>query len=323
MATYRTLKISTLEDDRPASLSDSAWRLWVSMLLMVDDHGNCRASAGYLAGRVWWRHSESPNVSELLIELVDKGSIQLYDVKGQRYAHLNNFAKHQSLKYIGKSAVPGPEKDLDMRELPGSSPSESEKRREELDLSREEQSLTRSEPGDFPHGEDDGFPLTSDSPRGRSAELAESDADSESTTDSRPLADSEGSTAGDAGLDQATATEVAQLALQHPTKPHGGFDFEAIYRAYPRKVGKKKGLEKLRRTVKTAVQFEHLGIAVANYAAAMESKGTAPEFVKQFDTFSGCWEDWVVVEKDAAGSGVKGLNRRNILGKNNLDMDSF
>ena len=49
----RTIKPELLEDEVASSLSDSAWRLFVSSWLLADDHGNFRAGRRYLAASVW------------------------------------------------------------------------------------------------------------------------------------------------------------------------------------------------------------------------------------------------------------------------------
>lgn len=43
MARIRTLKPEILEDARTAGLSDAAFRLFVAMIVLADDHGNLRA----------------------------------------------------------------------------------------------------------------------------------------------------------------------------------------------------------------------------------------------------------------------------------------
>lgn len=102
----RSIKPEIIEDERPASLSDSAWRLWVSMWLVADDHGNCRASVEYLRGKIWWAHTTSPDVEALLRELAKAGSIVRYIVRGQQYAHVERWEKHQRIDNAGTPRVP-------------------------------------------------------------------------------------------------------------------------------------------------------------------------------------------------------------------------
>lgn len=72
---------------------------------------------------------------------------------------------------------------------------------------------------------------------------------------------------------------------------HVNLDFEHVYENYPRKLGKKRGLERLKKKIKTAEQFENLLKAVDNYAA--HCKTLDPQYIKHFSTFVNEWEDWV------------------------------
>jgi hypothetical protein len=83
--------------------------------------------------------------------------------------------------------------------------------------------------------------------------------------------------------------------------PVGGkvaYDFESIYRQYPKRLGdqgKKKGLEYCQRHLATDEKFAALETAVKNYAdhCNQENK-TGTSYVKQFVTFvrSGAWEEF-------------------------------
>ena len=66
------------------------------------------------------------------------------------------------------------------------------------------------------------------------------------------------------------------------------FDFEAVYALYPRKEGRKKGLQRCRSQIKTREKYDALLRAVKNYSA----KVTDPQYLKHFDSFMGCWEDY-------------------------------
>lgn len=50
----RTLKPEMLEDAIIAELSDTAFRLFVGMILLADDAGRLRADSRYLAGQIFW-----------------------------------------------------------------------------------------------------------------------------------------------------------------------------------------------------------------------------------------------------------------------------
>jgi len=71
------------------------------------------------------------------------------------------------------------------------------------------------------------------------------------------------------------------------------FDFERVYAQYPRKQGRKRGLELCRSQIKTQQQYDRLLLAVQNYAAEIKRENTAQKYVKHFKTFMGCWEDHV------------------------------
>lgn len=73
-------------------------------------------------------------------------------------------------------------------------------------------------------------------------------------------------------------------------------DFELIYAMYPRKEGKKKGVEKLKREVTTREKYAQLEIATNNYA--IKCKDTELKFMLNFYTFSGRWEDYVELQKN-------------------------
>lgn len=73
------------------------------------------------------------------------------------------------------------------------------------------------------------------------------------------------------------------------TRPN--FDLAEIYDLYPRKEGKQKGLEKLKKTITTVEEFYRCKKAVENYASSRA--GEDPNFTKHFSTWSSCWEDYV------------------------------
>lgn len=231
----RSIKPETLEDDRPASLSDSAWRLWVSMWLIADDHGNCRANASYLAGQVWWAHATKPDVDVLLDELESKGSIRRYIVRGQEYAHVERWEKHQRIDNAGKARVPTPE-ESDSCESPR--------------IAAIRGSDLRS-PTPTPKG----IPIPNTIP------------------------------------DSPPAQPVEPVRLTLVDAPKFEPDLEAAYAKYPRKEGKKKGFQRLRKQLTTREKYDAFVRAVENYAASRAAED--PHYTKHFDSFTSCWEDYV------------------------------
>ncbi len=102
----RTIKPELLDDERAAELSDAAWRLFVSSWLLADDHGNFRAGGKYLAAQVW--QDTSRDADGPLAELARSGRVELYEVDGQRYAHIPTWRRHQRIDNAGKPRVPVP-----------------------------------------------------------------------------------------------------------------------------------------------------------------------------------------------------------------------
>lgn len=103
----RSIKPEVLDDEQAAALSDEAWRLWLSTWLLADDHGNCRAGDKYLAALVWQDTSRSKRIPAVLRELQKSRRLVVYDNNGERYAHINNWKKHQRIDNAGKPRVPG------------------------------------------------------------------------------------------------------------------------------------------------------------------------------------------------------------------------
>ena len=71
------------------------------------------------------------------------------------------------------------------------------------------------------------------------------------------------------------------------------FDFDALYQKYPKKLGKKRGLDICSRQIKIRDDYELLKTAIENYKKHCEANETEFRFIKQFDTFMGSWRDWL------------------------------
>jgi hypothetical protein len=112
----RTLKPEILDDEKVAPLSDTAFRLFTSLVILADDHGNARADVRWLQGQIWWAHGESPNVLLALVELCRGSLIDVYAVRGGTYVHLRGWEKHQRIDNAGKNRVPLP-KDPDAQAI--------------------------------------------------------------------------------------------------------------------------------------------------------------------------------------------------------------
>jgi hypothetical protein len=109
----RTLKPEMLEDAVVAGLSDGAFRLFVSMILMADDYGNFHAHPRQLAGKAFWddacpSRDSREGVATMLETLANASLLVRYRVRGQEYAHLAGWEKHQRVDRPGKPRVPKP-----------------------------------------------------------------------------------------------------------------------------------------------------------------------------------------------------------------------
>lgn len=106
MARIRTLKPEILEDAVTAGLSDAAFRLFVSSIVLADDYGNLQGDERWLRQRIWWAHEKSPRFSEILRELRRASLVTLYTVREQVYLHINGWSKHQRIDNAGKRHIP-------------------------------------------------------------------------------------------------------------------------------------------------------------------------------------------------------------------------
>lgn len=104
----RTLKPEILDDEKVAPLSDTAFRLFTSMVILADDWGNVRADVRWLQAQIWWAHGGAPNVLLALVELCRATLIEVYAVRGGTYVHLRGWEKHQRIDNAGKARVPMP-----------------------------------------------------------------------------------------------------------------------------------------------------------------------------------------------------------------------
>lgn len=104
----RSIKPEILEDERSAGLDSDAWRLWVSMWLVADDYGRLRGAIPWLEGQVFWLWKPRESLAKLLESLEKARLIVRYEVDGQNYIEIRNWAKHQKVDHPGKPRIPSP-----------------------------------------------------------------------------------------------------------------------------------------------------------------------------------------------------------------------
>jgi len=116
----RTIKPELLEDAVTAGLSHVAFRLFIGCILLADDYGNLRFEMPWLRGQVFWAREVSLEefaaaIEELTVAQAgdSEALVQPYVVKGQRYAAIRGWSKHQRVQKPGRPRVPGrpPEND--------------------------------------------------------------------------------------------------------------------------------------------------------------------------------------------------------------------
>jgi hypothetical protein len=69
-------------------------------------------------------------------------------------------------------------------------------------------------------------------------------------------------------------------------------DLDAVYAIYPRKEGRKKGIERLKEIVKTPETYARVMKALHGYLRKLKAENTGPEYVKHFDSWVSVWEDY-------------------------------
>lgn len=71
----------------------------------------------------------------------------------------------------------------------------------------------------------------------------------------------------------------------------GKFDFETLYKNYPRREGKTGGIKIAKREIKSPEDFEALSKAIDRYRKV--KSGSEPQYILLFSTFMGSWRDWL------------------------------
>lgn len=90
----------------------------------------------------------------------------------------------------------------------------------------------------------------------------------------------------------------AQKTISPHLPPGGGkvrtqFNFDALYKNYPLKKGKSKGIALCERGIKTPEDYQGLRKAIERYAAECVREAKEPRFILHFSTFMGRWRDWL------------------------------
>ncbi len=71
------------------------------------------------------------------------------------------------------------------------------------------------------------------------------------------------------------------------------FDFELVYKNYPRKIGKANGVKRCQKDIKTQEDFEALQAAIRRFSEHHKTHNTEARFLPYFSTFMSTWRDWL------------------------------
>lgn len=80
------------------------------------------------------------------------------------------------------------------------------------------------------------------------------------------------------------------------------FDFEALYKKYPRHEGKSIGLRRCRSQIETQKQYDDLSRAIDVYRERCQREGYDKSFIKQFSSFMTDWRDWLEYQPERTDS---------------------
>ena len=105
----RTIKPEILENRRTASLQSDEFRLFIACIVMADDHGNLVAEPAKIYGSVFWACEPREPVKKLLETLASVSLLDLYEVDGNKFAHIVGWCEHQKIDRPSKPKVPGKE----------------------------------------------------------------------------------------------------------------------------------------------------------------------------------------------------------------------
>jgi len=68
---------------------------------------------------------------------------------------------------------------------------------------------------------------------------------------------------------------------------------DELYASYPKKMGKSKGYEKLKKIVTNEKELLNFEAAIKNYKKEISANETEPKYQKHYSTFVNCYEDYV------------------------------
>ncbi|MDD5551490.1 MAG: hypothetical protein PHS34_09535 [Candidatus Omnitrophica bacterium] len=91
------------------------------------------------------------------------------------------------------------------------------------------------------------------------------------------------------------------------------FDFESLWKRYPKRLGKKEALRHFRATVKTDEDWQNINKALDNYLQSKNVKENT-QFIQHGSTWFNNWQDWIELEiKKETPSALAMLKEKNLI----------
>lgn len=110
MPRIRTVKPEIHQDEAVGELSDSAFRLFIGIITLADDHGRLKGDPRLLGAQVWPYHPRSAEEVKPDLEALEQGGlIHRYRVENNPYISLPTWTEHQRVDNAGKSRIPEPD----------------------------------------------------------------------------------------------------------------------------------------------------------------------------------------------------------------------
>jgi hypothetical protein len=107
VARIRTIKPEITESQSIGRLSREARLLFILLWTIVDDTGRARASARFLASRLYpYDGDVNERIEGWLTELTSAGHVRLYDIDGGAYLDIPKWLKHQKIDHPSPSRLP-------------------------------------------------------------------------------------------------------------------------------------------------------------------------------------------------------------------------
>jgi hypothetical protein len=104
-----------------------------------------------------------------------------------------------------------------------------------------------------------------------------------------------------ATLDEGSSSNVkVKVNVKVKDNVKNVFDLNLIYQAYPKKSGKKKGIESLERIINTQDQFDNILHGSKNYKDLCDEDDTPQKYIKSFSTWVNAagWDDEFETQED-------------------------